>query len=301
MTQAVQLDRVSYAYEGGVIAVDDVSLAIAPGEVVAMLGPNGAGKSTTISMLLGLLPPRTGTARLFGNDPISAIRAGRVGAMPQVGGLLPRSTVADLLRFLHKLYPDPMPIADVLHLADLDGLAGRTVEKLSGGQAQRVRFAMAVIGRPDLLVLDEPTVALDVESRRAFWTAMRSYAAQGRTVLFSTHYLDEADDNTDRVVVLAGGRVIADGTSDAIKRRIAVKTVIVSAADGLDLLPGVAGVTVKAGRAHLSSTDADATVAALAERGLIRDIEVIGAGLEEAFLTLTQQSSTVDMMEASVR
>lgn len=183
---AVDLQKLSYSY-GSVQAVEDITLTVAPGEVGAVLGPNGAGKSTTLLMLLGLLPPRTGTVRLFGRTPQAAVAAGQVGAMPQAGGLPPRSTVGDLLTFLHQVYPHPMPVAEALELAELTGLAGRTVERLSGGQAQRLRFAMAVIGQPDLLVLDEPTAALDVESRRAFWAAMRSYAAQGRTVLFSTH------------------------------------------------------------------------------------------------------------------
>jgi ABC-2 type transport system ATP-binding protein len=283
----VHLDRLAYAY-GAVPAVHDVSLDIGAGEIVAMLGPNGAGKSTTLLMLLGLLPPRTGTARLFGGPPPAAVAAGRVGAMPQVGGLLPRASVRDLLRFLHSRYPRPMSVAEALDLADLDDVADRTVERLSGGQAQRVRFAMAVIGRPDLLILDEPTAALDVAARRAFWRAIRGYAAQGRTVLFSTHYLDEADDNADRIVVLGAGRVLADGTATDVKRRVAVRTVTVRATDAAcERLPGVVGVERRADRTVLTSNDSDATVLALAEAGLLRDLEVVGAGLEDAFVALT--------------
>jgi ABC-2 type transport system ATP-binding protein len=292
---AVDLRKVSYAY-GSVRAVEDVSLTVAAGEVVAVLGPNGAGKSTTLLMLLGLLPPRTGSVELFGGRPQAAVAAGRVGAMPQVGGLLPRSTVRDLLTFLHEIYPGPMPVAEALDLADLTGCAGRTVERLSGGQAQRLRFAMAVIGRPDLLVLDEPTAALDAQSRRVFWAAMRGYVAQGRTVLFSTHYLEEADANADRVVVLDRGRVLVDGTADEVKRRVGVRTVSVAhqaarpGAPGADysVLPGVVTSAVRHGRAVLTTTDSDATVLALAGAGLLCDLEVAGAGLEEAFLTLTR-------------
>ncbi|WP_433078515.1 ABC transporter ATP-binding protein [Dactylosporangium sp. CA-052675] len=288
---AVDLRNLSYAY-GGVRAVEDVTLSVRTGEVVAVLGPNGAGKSTTLLMLLGLLPPRTGTVRLFGREPSAAAAAGLVGAMPQAGGLLPRSTVGDLLRFLHDVYPHPMPIAEALELADLTGLAGRTVERLSGGQAQRLRFAMALIGRPDLLVLDEPTAALDVEARREFWSAMRAYAGQGRTVLFSTHYLEEADDNADRIVVLDRGRVIADGTAADVKRRVSVRTVSVASLDAdYAALPGVVTVAERAGRTVLTSTDADATVLALASAGLLRDLEVVGAGLEEAYLALTRSEA----------
>jgi ABC-2 type transport system ATP-binding protein len=288
---AIELRKVSYAY-GNVRAVEEVSLNVAAGEVVAVLGPNGAGKSTTLLMLLGLLPPRTGTVELFGGRPQAAVAAGRVGAMPQVGGLLPRSTVGDLLTFLHAVYPHPMPVAEALDVADLTGLAGRTVERLSGGQAQRLRFAMAVIGRPDLLVLDEPTAALDVQSRRAFWAAMRGYVARGRTVLFSTHYLEEADANADRVVVLDRGRVIVDGTAAEVKRRVGVRTVSMAMPDQGDAallrLPGVVSFAERQGRAVLTTTDSDATVLALAEAGLLRDLEVAGADLEEAFLALTR-------------
>jgi len=288
----VQIDGVSYGY-GAVQAVRDVSLRVDAGAVVAMLGPNGAGKSTTINLLLGLLPPAAGTVRLFGGDPHAAVAAGRVGAMPQVGGLPPRSTPRDLLTFLHGLYRDPMPLAEVLDLADLGRVADRTVEHLSGGEAQRVRFAMAVTGRPDLLVLDEPTAALDVAARHTFWSAIRSYTRAGRTVLFSTHYLEEVDANADRIVVLDKGRVIADGTAAAIKRRVAARTVSLAAGfAGWAALPGVVYGTERTGRLYLTTTDSDATVLALAAGGHLRDLEVVGADLESAFLALTGSEET---------
>jgi len=259
-----------------------VSLRVGAGEVVAMLGPNGAGKSTTLLLLLGMLPPRTGTVRLFD---------GGVGVMPQAGGVPPRASVGDLLEFLHAVHPRPMPVREALALAGLGGLAGRTVERLSGGQQQRLRFAMAVIGRPDLLILDEPTAALDVQSRRECWAAIRGYAAQGRTVLFSTHNLEEADANADRIVVLDRGRVIADGTAASVKQRVGVRTVSVAAAgtgrDDVARLPGVVAVAQRGGRVVLTTTDSDATVLALAAAGLLRDLEVVGVGLEEAYLALT--------------
>jgi ABC-2 type transport system ATP-binding protein len=286
---AVDLRGVSFRY-GQVRAVDGLNLTIRPGEVVALLGPNGAGKSTTINLTLGVLAPDAGTIRIAGRSPAQAVASGRIGAMPQEGGLVPRTTVAELVRFLHGLYPDPMPVADVLAAAGLTDLAGRTVERLSGGQAQRLRFAMALVGHPGLLVLDEPTAALDVASRREFWAAMRGYARSNRTIVFSTHYLEEADDNADRIVVIAGGRTIADGTGDEIKKVVAGRTVsfdLTGTSAGLDRLPGVVAVEIRGDRAHLSTTDSDATVVALASAGLVRDLEVVGAGLEEAFMTLT--------------
>jgi len=264
---------------------------------VALLGPNGAGKSTSIGLLLGLLRPGGGSVAVFGQPPARAVAGGRIGAMLQESRLLPRTTVGELLAFMHALYRAPMPVDEVLDLADLTALRRRTVERLSGGQAQRVRFAMALVGRPDLLVLDEPTSALDVEARREFWTVMRRYASSGRTVLFSTHYLEEADQNADRIVVIAGGRTIADGTARDIKRLVPGRTVSIDApdsiADCLAALPGVVATEFRAGRAYLSSTDSDETVRALAECGWLRGLEVVGADLSDAFLALTHAQKEV--------
>ncbi|MEU7690577.1 ABC transporter ATP-binding protein [Microbispora sp. SCL1-1] len=279
---------------GPVRAVDELTLAIPRGQTVALLGPNGAGKSTTIALLLGLLPPDSGRASLFGLDPEQAVRQGLAGAMPQEGGLVPRVTVRELLTFVSGTYPAPLPLDRVLTLARIDDLRDRRVDRLSGGQAQRVRFAMAVCGDPDLIVLDEPTAALDVEARREFWDGMRGLASQGKTILFSTHYLDEADEHADRVVVLGHGRVIADGTSAEIKRAAALTTVSV-AADGesawLATLPGVRHMEIRGGRVHLRTGDSDATVMALARADAIRDLEVAPADLEDAFVALTTKEN----------
>jgi len=295
-TPAIRFDDVSFRY-GQVRAVDGLNLSIATGEVVALLGPNGAGKSTSIGLLLGLLRPGGGSVAVFGQPPARAVAGGRIGAMLQENRLLPRTTVGELLTFMHALYRAPMPVDEVLDLADLTALRRRTVERLSGGQAQRVRFAMALVGRPDLLVLDEPTSALDVEARREFWTVMRRYASSGRTVLFSTHYLEEADQNADRIVVIAGGRTIADGTARDIKRLVPGRTVSIDApdsiADCLAALPGVVATEFRAGRAYLSSTDSDETVRALAECGWLRGLEVVGADLSDAFLALTHAQKEV--------
>jgi ABC-2 type transport system ATP-binding protein len=288
---AVRLSGLAKRY-GTVRAVAGVDLTVRAGETVALLGPNGAGKSTTISMLLDLVRPDAGSVELFGTSAGRAVRAGRVGAMLQGGELPWYATVADLLALARAVYPRPLPAAEVLATAGLTRLAGRRVQRLSGGEMQRARFAFALAGDPDLLVLDEPTAGMDVSTRRDFWGAVRRRAATGRTVLFATHYLAEADEYADRIVVLAEGRVVADGSGAEIKRVVGGRRVSFRLADGpvdgLDRLPGVRTVEVRADRALLTSEDADATVAALIQaRGPVRDLEVTGAGLTEAFLALT--------------
>ncbi|MCK7623455.1 ABC transporter ATP-binding protein [Streptomyces sp. RS10V-4] len=276
---------------GAVRAVDGLTLRIAPGETVALLGRNGAGKSTTLALLLGLLPPTDGTVRLFGGPPEAAVRAGRVGAMLQEGRPVPRVTVRELLTFVTGAHPRPMDVGEALELAGLGGLAGRRIDRLSGGQAQRVRFAVALAGNPELLVLDEPTAALDVEARRAFWDSVRGYARRGNTVLFSTHYLTEADEFADRIVVVDRGRVAADGSGADLRRRAggALVSFDLSGAptEPLAALPGVGAVEIRGDRALLRTADSDATVRALARLDLIRGLQVAPAGLEDAFLALT--------------
>ncbi|WP_326639565.1 ABC transporter ATP-binding protein [Streptosporangium sp. NBC_01755] len=287
---AVSLKNVTKRF-GAVRAVDDLSLDIPAGQTVALLGPNGAGKSTGIGLLLGLLAPDSGTVRVFGGAPEAAIRGGRLAAMPQEGGLVSRTTVGELLGFVSGTYRAPLPLREVLAVAGLEELAGRRVERLSGGQAQRLRFALALAGDPELILLDEPTAALDVRARREFWESMRAFAARGRTVLFSTHYLEEADEYADRVVVIDRGRIVADGTSREIKRLVSLTTVSVTAPAEdvalLERLPGVTSVEIRGNRAHLRTRDADATVLALAEAGAVRDLEVAPAALEDAFIALT--------------
>ena len=215
---AVSLRGLRKSY-GRVQAVSGIDLMIPCGQTVAVLGRNGAGKSTTLSMLLGLLSPDAGEVRLFGRTPADAIRAGLVGAMPQEGGLIPRVTVGELIGFVGGTYPRPLPLDQILQVTDLAGLAKRRVDRLSGGQKQRVRFALAVAGNPDLIVLDEPAAALDVDSRRQLWTVIRGWAAQGKTVLFSTHQMEEADRYADRIVIVDNGRVVADGSGAQLKQR----------------------------------------------------------------------------------
>ncbi|WP_246113424.1 ABC transporter ATP-binding protein [Streptomyces montanus] len=276
---------------GAVRAVDGVDLELAAGETVALLGRNGAGKSTAISLLLGLHEPDEGVVRLFGVTPEESVRAGRVGAMLQDGRPVPRVTVGELVGFVARTYPRPIPVAEALELAGIAELADRRVDRLSGGQQQRVRFAVALIGNPALIVLDEPTAALDVEARHAFWDSMRAYARRGHTVLFSTHYLEEADANADRIVVIDRGRIVADGSGEQLRRAAGGNLVSFDLAgagtEGLTLLPGVVSVEVRGDRARLRTEDSDATVIALAERGAIRGLEVVAASLDDAFLALT--------------
>jgi ABC-2 type transport system ATP-binding protein len=277
---------------GAVAAVRHVDLRIHRGETVALLGPNGAGKSTTLDMLLGLTRPDAGAVRIFGRPPADAVAEGRIGAMLQAGGLIRDLTVRDLVAMVASLYPRPLAVDEVLARTGLDRVADRRTQKLSGGEAQRVRFAMALVAQPDLLVLDEPTVALDVEARHAFWAAMRADAASGRTVVFATHYLEEADHYADRIVLMADGRVVADGSATEIKARVSQRTIRATLADvGLDALralPGVAAAERHGTTVVLTCVDADAALRALlAAFPDARDLEVRGAGLDEAFLALT--------------
>src|SRR5919199_4617712 len=210
---------------GDVLAVDGLDLHVGRGETVALLGPNGAGKSTTVSAVLGLLHPDAGTVRVLGRTPADAVRAGCVGAMLQHGGLPGEARVGEVLHLVRRAYADPWPLDDLVATTGIGGLLGRDVDALSGGQRQRVLLALALAGAPPLLLLDEPTSAMDVEGRRAFWTTMRGLADRGHTILFATHHLEEADAVADRVVVVAGGRIVADGTAAEVKAGITGSTI----------------------------------------------------------------------------
>jgi ABC-2 type transport system ATP-binding protein len=277
---------------GAVQAVRGVDVSIERGETVALLGPNGAGKSTTIDMLLGLLPPDSGEATIFGKTPSEAVAAGAIGAMLQTGALIRDVTVRELIAMMAALYPRALEVDDVIALVGLHHIADRRTEKLSGGETQRVRFAIALVCDPELLVLDEPTVAMDVEGRRAFWTTMREFASRGKTVVFATHYLDEADDYADRAVLMASGRVVADGPTTEIKARVGLRIIRATLPDvpeeELARLPGVTSAEHRGEAVVLRCSDSDATIRALLEEyPAARDIEITGAGLEEAFIELT--------------
>jgi ABC-2 type transport system ATP-binding protein len=292
---AVRADGLAKSY-GRTVALAGLDLRVAAGETVALLGPNGAGKTTTIGLLLGLLTPGRGQVQVYGRPPSQAVANGLVGAMLQDAGLMPGVRVGELLTMVRCLYPRPLPLDELVGIADLGSLLGRRADRLSGGQAQRVRFAVAIAGDPLLLVLDEPTAAMDVPARRNFWRQIHGFAGQGRTVLFATHYLHEADDAADRVVVIAGGRKIADGSPAAIKADFGDQQVRFTLVEGsptlLAALDGVRAVEHDHSRVTLHSSDTDATVTSLVSTGLQwTHLEVGGLDLEASFLRLLGERS----------
>jgi ABC-2 type transport system ATP-binding protein len=277
---------------GEVVALDRLSFTIARGETVALLGPNGAGKSTAVDLLLGLRAPDEGRVTVLGGEPARAVAAGRVGGMLQTGSLPQGARVRDLLELGRALYGARRSVADLVDLADLAEVVGRPASSLSGGQTQRVRFALALAGRPELLFLDEPTVAMDVESRHRFWAIVRAVAADGTSIVFATHYLEEADRMADRILVIDRGRLVREGTPSGIRASQATRAVRCTLADPdrarLAALPGVREVTIHGRDVTLTTTDADALVGALYALGQpVRDLQVSAAALEDAFLELT--------------
>ena len=289
---------------GAVRAVRGVDLAIAPGETVALLGPNGAGKTTTIDMMLGLTRPDAGTVSIFGASPAAAVRSGWVGAMLQTGAPLDRLRVREIITLMASYYPHSLPVDEVLRMTGAAEFAGQWTTKLSGGQAQRVRFAAALIGNPDLLLLDEPTAGIDVEGRREFWQAMRSMTEQGKTVVFATHYLEEADAYADRIVLIARGQIVADGPATEIKAQASLRTIRATLPDvdlaALAALPGVRAAQRHGDAIVLSCADADVALPAmLTAFPAARDIEVQGGSLEEAFLELTGADETAGPDDAA--
>ncbi|MGV9293824.1 MULTISPECIES: ABC transporter ATP-binding protein [Amycolatopsis] len=293
---AIRLGGIAKRY-GDVRAVKRVDLTIAPGEVVALLGPNGAGKSTTVDMILGLTTPDEGTVSVFGQTPADAVRAGMIGAMLQGGTLLDDLTVRETVGLVAKLHRRPMPVRDALRSAGVEDIADRRANKLSGGQKQRVRFAVALVSDPDLLVLDEPTAAMDVGSRREFWKSMYSFTDTGRTVLFATHYLEEAEEFADRVVLMRAGEIVADGSVAEVRALAGGRTIRAVLPAGVSdqlvsTLPAVTSFELRGERVALSSSDSDTTLRALlAAVPAVRDIEIGAVGLEGAFLSLTSDET----------
>ncbi len=276
---------------GAVEAVKGVDLNVASGEVVAFLGPNGAGKTTTIDMILGLSQPTAGQVSVFGMQPRQAISRGLVSAVMQTGGLLKDLTVEETARYTASLFTHTRPVAEVLQRAGISDIADRRVGKCSGGEQQRLRFAMALLSDPELLILDEPTTGMDVEGRRSFWGSIRHDTAEGRTVLFATHYLEEADAYADRIILLRHGQIVADGTSSEVKALAAGRTVRATMAGAdeaaLRALPGADSVEVRGDTVLIHSSDSDAVARYLLTSTQARDLEINTRGLEDAFIALT--------------
>ncbi len=276
---------------GHVRAVDGVDLKVVSGEIVAILGPNGAGKTSTIDIILGLSQPSAGQVSVFGMHPRQAISRGLISAVMQTGGLLRDLTVAETVEYTASLFAQSESTKEVLSRAGISQIADRRVGKCSGGEQQRLRFAMALIPDPELLVLDEPTTGMDVEGRRDFWAAIRKDAEQGRTVLFATHYLEEADAYADRIVLLRHGQIVADGTASQIKAKSAGRTVRATLDDANEAIlrdiPGADTVEVRGETVLIHSSDSDAVARYLLTRTSARDLEITARGIEEAFLALT--------------
>lgn len=274
------------------VAVDRIDLTIRPGEVVALLGPNGAGKTTTLDIVLGLIEPTRGTARVLGRTPREAVQQGLVSAVLQTGGLLADLTVGETVSYIGATYgrghDDP---AAVLQRVGLAEPAGRRVSKCSGGQQQRLRFALALLADPQLLILDEPTAGMDVAGRREFWATMHQEAARGRTVVFATHYLEEADDFADRIVLVADGVVVADGTTAEIRTAVSGRVVHAEVPD-VDaarraLAPLAADVQVQGHRLRIRTSDSDAVARLLLADLGGHDLEIASGSLEDAFVHIT--------------
>ncbi len=276
-------------------AVDGIGLTINPGEVVAVLGPNGAGKTTTLDMVLGLTTPSAGTAAVFGAEPRQAVMAGRVSAVLQTGGLLHDITVRETVQLIASTFSEHAGVEEVISRAGLTPLARRKVSKCSGGEQQRLRFALALLPDPDLLVLDEPTAGMDVSARREFWDTMHADADAGRTVVFATHYLEEADAFAERIVMIAGGQVVADGPTAQIRSQATGRTVTadlpqtgaIQVLARLRSMPQVIEATTQGHRVTVTSGDSDAVAHALLGELGASNLEIASGSLETAFMTIT--------------
>ncbi|MGK9269833.1 ABC transporter ATP-binding protein [Williamsia muralis] len=294
-TTALELSGLTKTFDsagGPVRAVDGIDLRIAAGEMVAFLGPNGAGKTTTIDMMLGLSTPDSGTVSIFGQNPVTAAGDGRIAAVLQTGGLLPDFTVAETVRIVAGTFGDAAAAAKVIERAQLTGIADRKVSKCSGGEQQRLKFALALLPDPDLIVLDEPTAGMDVESRRSFWATMRADARRGRTVVFATHYLEEADAFADRIVMVANGRIVADGSVASIRAQASGRSVsaLMSPSDVARTqaaFGGLAEVSERGGRTTIHTDESDDLARFLLTQTGARDVEIGSRNLEDAFVALT--------------
>lgn len=296
MKPAIQLDRVTKTYKGKT-AVDNLSLTIEQGSVVALLGPNGAGKTSTVSMILGLHQPTSGSVKLLGGDPRERSIRDRIGAMLQDVSVIDNLKVSETINLFRHYYEKPLPFEQLLYICGLEREKDRMASALSGGQQRRLGFALAVAGDPEVLFLDEPTVGMDVTSRQLFWETIRVMAGRGRTIVLTTHYLEEADSIADRVVVINNGKLIADGTPSEIKAETTGRVITFTAGasvtmESLLALPGVTDIEWSGRKVTLSSGNTDCLIAALVERRVdMRDIEIRSGGLEDAFQALVRQAN----------
>ena len=292
---AIELNGVHKSF-GSVAAVNGIDLTVAPGGIVAFLGPNGAGKTSAIDVILGLSRPTSGHVSVYGMHPRQAISRGLVSAVMQTGGLLKDLTVAETARYTASLFAHAEPVDEVLKRAGIAAIADRMVGKCSGGEQQRLRFAMALLSDPELLILDEPTTGMDVEGRRSFWAAIQCDAELGRTVLFATHYLQEADAYADRIILLRHGQVVADGTAAEVKALAAGRTVRATLAGAdeaaLRAIPGTDSVEVRGETVLIHSTDSDTVARYLLAVTAARDLEITAPGLEAAFIALTSDDNS---------
>ncbi|WP_127509084.1 ABC transporter ATP-binding protein [Paenibacillus humicus] len=292
---AIQIDNVTKQFKDKK-AVDRLSLTIEKGSVTALLGPNGAGKTTTVSMILGLMKPTSGTVKLLGGDPHDRAVRSRIGAMLQDTSVIDDLKVGETIDLFRSYYSRPLPLERLLAISGLGAERGKLAASLSGGQQRRLGFALAAAGDPEVLFLDEPTVGMDVTARALFWDTVRAMAGKGKTVLMTTHYLEEADQIADRAAVISQGRLIADGTPSSIKASATGRSISFTAGESLtrDMLlvvPGVADIDWKGSRVRLYSTDTDRLIGVLLERKMpMRDIEIQSGGLEEAFQNLLKKA-----------
>ena len=294
-TQIARLQNVRKRY-GAVTALDGIDLEVHRGEVLALLGPNGAGKSTSIAMLLGLQRPDAGSATLFDRDPQAIEARRRIGVMLQSATLPATLKVGELLRLTASYYPRPRPLMACAELAGVTELLGRPYGGLSGGQQRRAQFAMAMIGGPDILFLDEPTVGMDIDARQSLWAAIRHTVSEGCAVVLTTHYLEEAEALADRVCVVAAGRVVSQGTVDALRAQVALRKIRCVTSISQQVLSdwaGVASVEMQHGRMVIATADAEGVVRKLlAADHALSELEVQRAGLAEAFQEITRGTDT---------
>ncbi|UYQ77141.1 ABC transporter ATP-binding protein [Glutamicibacter sp. JL.03c] len=298
--EAISLSAVRKTFvsqHGRVEAVKGISLQIAQGHIVALLGPNGAGKTTTVDMILGLTEPTDGTVHVMGRPPRQAITAGQVSAVLQTGGLLRDLTVQETVKVIGKMHARADRVQEVMERAGLAKIAQRKVGKCSGGEQQRIKFALALLPDPDVLILDEPTAGMDVMARREFWQTMRSEATDGRTIIFATHYLEEAQAFAERTVLMSQGNIVADGATEELRQLISGRSISATfpseseAQLALGFDESVSLNERHGLRYHFHCADSDQFALALLQQYRARDIEIASPSLEDAFIQLTQDAS----------